>query len=435
MQPVVKYSLAPLQAPKWLLGVQFKSLFAPAGKTQRETLRLQFYSSRLLPILIASALTLPLAARMEAATTPPQLEHGSGEAHAHSKEEAHQRLKEIQKNRDEVHRQLREARKKEQAAIEVLHQIKHKLNQTTEELNNNQHNLKKTEHKIQETEHNITQTKSQSEIMSEEAGARLREIYEGQRLGLVEMLFQVSSLQTLLDLFYYQERIADTDRRILDDLHARAAALAEKKDQLGSKRNILGEVISQIAQKALLLNRQKDDQEAVADRLRTQRAFYEQAERQLEVESHQLEHQIVDMCSGKDGKALTQGSGTFSMPLHASITSPFGWRRHPIFGVRKFHTGIDIAGPNHSQIHAADSGSIIYSGYYGGYGKVVIVSHGKGMATLYAHMSRAAVNIGQSVQKGDLIGYEGTTGFSTGPHLHFEVRVDGKPNNPLNYVH
>jgi murein DD-endopeptidase MepM/ murein hydrolase activator NlpD len=403
---------------------------------------------RPLVIFISGTLASPFCAPVKAATAPstsgaPAFDRPSTQSRAAAvrgnrcaadKDEAHDKLKEVEKNRSEVQLKLREARKKEQAAMQVLGQINHELSCTKSALNVSQHNLKKTENKIQDTENKLSQTKSQTQVACEGAGARLREIYEGQRLGLIEMIFQVSSLQTLLDLFYYQERIAETDQKILADLHARAAALAEKKNQLGSKRNILGEVISQIAEKAQLLNRQKDDQQAIADRLRTQRAFYEQAEKQLEMESHQLEHQIVDMCNAKNAQSMTQGTGTFAMPLRATITSPFGWRRHPIFGVRKFHTGVDIAGPNHTEIHAADGGSVIYSGYYGGYGKVVILSHGKGMATLYAHMSREAVKIGDSVNKGQLVGYEGTTGFSTGPHLHFEVRVDGKPNNPLNYV-
>jgi len=144
--------------------------------------------------------------------------------------------------------------------------------------------------------------------------------------------------------------------------------------------------------------------------------------------------QQMESSNRKSNKHMATGSGTLAMPINAQVTSPFGWRRHPIFGVRKFHTGVDLAGPNHSAIRAADNGSVLYTGWYGGYGKVVIISHGKGMATLYAHMSQAAVSVGQNVSKGDVIGHEGTTGFSTGPHLHFEVRVDGKPNNPMNYL-
>jgi murein DD-endopeptidase MepM/ murein hydrolase activator NlpD len=134
-------------------------------------------------------------------------------------------------------------------------------------------------------------------------------------------------------------------------------------------------------------------------------------------------------------KNMTVGSGNLAYPISAQITSPFGWRKHPIFGIRKFHTGVDLAGPNHSAIRAADGGNVLYTGWYGGYGKVVIVSHGKGMATLYAHLCKVATNVGDNVSKGDVIGYEGTTGFSTGPHLHFEVRYNGVPNNPMNYLH
>src|SRR5262249_55854480 len=157
-----------------------------------------------------------------------------------------------------------------------------------------------------------------------------------------------------------------------------------------------------------------DTQEQIAEKLRTQRAFYEQAEKQLAEESAQLEHQIVDMCASKDNKNV-HGSGAFNMPIKAPVTSPFGWRRHPIFGVRTFHTGIDLAGPNHSAIAASDGGTVIYTGWYGGYGKVVIINHGNGKATLYAHLSKINVDAGKAIAKGTIIGYEGTTGFSTGP--------------------
>lgn len=368
------------------------------------------------------------------ATTQSVIEKRSSETHTAKTADAQQRLKEVEKHRKELQERLHETRKQEQQALKQLHLIKNKLNAAQDKLNQSKSKLNNTERNLHETVHKITETKSQEDTLTDEAGRRLREIYEGQRLGLIEMLFQVSSLQSLLDMFYYQERIAAMDRNLLDNLRQKAADLAQRKDQLGSQKNVLGDLVSDFAKKALRLNKEKDDQEQVADRLRTQRSFYEQAERQLAHESTQLERQIVDMCHGKDNKNMTQGSGQFAMPLHAAITSPFGWRRHPIFGVRKFHTGVDIAGANHSEIHAADSGSVIYSGWYGGYGKVVIVSHGKGMATLYAHMSKANVSAGQSVHKGDVVGYEGTTGFSTGPHLHFEVRVDGKPNNPMAYI-
>lgn len=353
----------------------------------------------------------------------------------HAAEQVQKRLKDLEKKQKELHEKAMQVRKQELIALNRLNVIQSNLRSTGVELHHTEHKLHKTEKRIQQCETKLTVTQTQEQILSNQAAARLREIYEGQRLGLLEMLFQVSSLQNLMDLLYYQERIADMDRQLIEELRARQKALSAQKTNLGSEKVKLGDLVSEFSQKFLSLKKSKSQQEQVADKLRTQRAFYEAAEQQLAKESEQLESQILAMVNAsKSSKSVTKGSGTMAMPLKASITSPFGWRRHPIFGVRKFHSGVDLAGPNHSPIKAADSGNVLYSGWYGGYGKVVIVSHGNGLATLYAHMSKTNAKPGDNVKKGDVVGYEGSTGFSTGPHLHFEVRVNGKPNNPLNFV-
>jgi murein DD-endopeptidase MepM/ murein hydrolase activator NlpD len=347
------------------------------------------------------------------------------------------RLQEIERRRKELHDRAKEMRKKEQIALLHLQTIQTKLKATTGELNLHKKKLQNTESKINETQQNLQRTYTSQEDLTEQAAKRLREIFEGERISLVEMLFQVDSLQLLLDRAYFQERIAELDRKILEELRRKAEILAQKKNKLGEQRNQLGDLVSEFARKAMEIAKQKSAEEQVAEKLRTQRAFYENAEQQLANQSQHLEAQIRAMESShrKANKNMAIGSGAMAYPIHAPVTSPFGWRRHPIFGIQKFHTGVDLAGPNHSAIRAADSGNVLYTGWYGGYGKVVIISHGKGMATLYAHMSRTAVEAGQNIGKGDVVGYEGTTGFSTGPHLHFEVRVDGKPNNPLAYLH
>lgn len=346
------------------------------------------------------------------------------------------RLQQIEKERQELHKHAQQLRKQEQIALVELGHIQTKLNNTNTVLHTHQNSLKNTESNIKQTEQKISKTQSAEEILSESAAKRLREIFEGNRVSLIEQMITVDSLQALLDRFYFQERIAEMDQKLLQDLRAKTALLVDKKGHLGEQRDKLGDLVSSFAQKAMAFAKEKLEQQQVAERLKTQRAFYEKAEGQLASESHRLESVIQQMESShrKSNKNMAQGSGTLAMPIHAQVTSPFGWRRHPIFGVRKFHTGVDLAGPNHSAIRAADAGNVLYTGWYGGYGKVVIVSHGKGMATLYAHLSQTDVSVGENVNKGDVIGHEGTTGFSTGPHLHFEVRVDGKPNNPMNYL-
>ena len=144
------------------------------------------------------------------------------------------------------------------------------------------------------------------------------------------------------------------------------------------------------------------------------------------------------MISKTTANSTVKVTTAFDLPLQGRFSSPFGTRIHPIFKTKIFHSGQDIAAPMGTPIKASNSGKVIYSGWYGGYGKVVIIEHGvvngKPMSTLYAHMSTIKAVNGQKVSKGDIIGYEGTTGYSTGPHCHFEVRVNGQPSNPASYV-
>jgi murein DD-endopeptidase MepM/ murein hydrolase activator NlpD len=122
------------------------------------------------------------------------------------------------------------------------------------------------------------------------------------------------------------------------------------------------------------------------------------------------------------------------MPIPGRLTSNFGWRIHPIYHTRRFHAGVDFGAPLGTAIGAADSGMVIYAGWYGGYGNAVILDHGSGLTTVYGHTSRLYVRVGQLVQKGQTIAAVGSTGLSTGPHLHFEVRRRGQVVNPLGYL-
>lgn len=133
-------------------------------------------------------------------------------------------------------------------------------------------------------------------------------------------------------------------------------------------------------------------------------------------------------------KAAPQSTGRFIWPVRGKINSPFGWRHHPVLKKRWFHTGVDIKGNSGTPIHAARSGQVIFSGWMNGYGKTVIIRHDSTYTTLYAHCSRVLVSKGQKVQQGQSIAHVGSTGRTTGPHLHFEVRINDKPTNPMSYL-
>jgi murein DD-endopeptidase MepM/ murein hydrolase activator NlpD len=149
----------------------------------------------------------------------------------------------------------------------------------------------------------------------------------------------------------------------------------------------------------------------------------------LEADAERLEAEII---------ALQEQGGTnpgvLGWPVNGRVTSPYGYRIHPIFGTKKLHTGIDIASGSGTPIAAAGSGRVILAETYGGYGRAVVIDHGGGLATLYAHQSSIAVSVGQRVSRGDTIGYVGCSGSCTGPHLHFETRENGAKVDPMKYL-
>jgi len=142
------------------------------------------------------------------------------------------------------------------------------------------------------------------------------------------------------------------------------------------------------------------------------------------------DRQLTQLGVGGAGQPSAESVQGFAMPANAPIGSPFGLRVHPIFGSTRMHTGVDMAGPTGSPIWASKAGRVIHSGWKGGYGNTVVIQHEGNVATLYAHMSQISSGVGDFVEQGEVVGLMGSTGNSTGPHLHFEVRIDGVPKDP-----
>jgi murein DD-endopeptidase MepM/ murein hydrolase activator NlpD len=172
--------------------------------------------------------------------------------------------------------------------------------------------------------------------------------------------------------------------------------------------------------------------EAELAKIQNNRKALEEALDALERTSREMESRIRDYQENRSGPAL--GTGRLAWPCSGRITSPFGWRFHPVLHKQKFHSGIDISAGMGTPVCAADSGVVIVSGWNGGYGKMVVIDHGNRISTLYGHNSVLRVNVGDRVTQGQVIALSGSTGLSTGPHVHFEVRVDGRPVNPLSYL-
>ncbi|MFH1361416.1 MAG: M23 family metallopeptidase, partial [bacterium] len=163
------------------------------------------------------------------------------------------------------------------------------------------------------------------------------------------------------------------------------------------------------------------------------RKDYEAKIAELEKSSQELEVLILKKVAASKGTKV-KGTGVLAWPAEGRITSRYGYRRHPLWGGRNFHRGIDIAAKHGTPIKAADAGEIIFAGWWDGYGKAIVIDHGQKTTTVYGHMSRLYKKVGQAVAKGQTIGLMGSTGYSTGPHVHFEVRKSGKPTDPMPYL-
>ncbi len=344
-------------------------------------------------------------------------------------------LREIEQKSEILRKKIEETKAKEKIATGKLLVIQKKLYKTQEQLRKNKNELFSTQNSLQLTEEKLTELKNDYSTLRTDAESRIKQIYQGQRLKMLEVLLKTPSLTDFLDILYYQKLLVAQDKNLLEKLSTQSKEIGHYKDRLSEEKIRIASIVSVIEKQKMQIAKEHASQSGLVQNLRTERASYESAERQIEKDSQQLISEINRLV-GKgnfDGSSVP-GSGAFSFPVHGRLTSPFGLRRHPIFKVVSFHSGVDLAAPYGTAIMASDTGRVIFNGWYGGYGKVIIVDHGMDYSTLYAHLSRASASRGQTIIKGQIVGYEGQTGYSTGPHLHFEVRKNGRPQNPLNYL-
>ena len=236
------------------------------------------------------------------------------------------------------------------------------------------------------------------------------------------------------------------DQRIqvaaLDDVrHEREQALVALQEEQATAQAAVQELEDESqAIEAMLADLAAAEEQARAREEEARRLEEERRRREEEERRRQEEEAAAERDSAAEpeaesdsGEEQQAGFAPLTWPANGPVTSPYGYRRHPIAGVDRLHAGIDIGAASGSPIVAAASGEVVYAGWYGGYGLAVVINHGDGYATLYAHQSSIAVTTGQQVGRGVVIGAVGTTGYSTGPHLHFEVRINGNPVDPMPY--
>lgn len=344
---------------------------------------------------------------------------------------------------------------------QVIEDVSAKLKQIQADLDAANARLQSIQTKQAEINAQIAQT--QNEIVKMEAylktrqdvlNRRVRTIYMHGQLNYLEVILGANSFSDFANRVELLKRVIRSDYNLILEIQKQKTAIEAKKAQLEEDKRQLDALAAEAEKTRQEIAKKKAEQQKVLDAAKSNKAAAAQMEQDLNAQLASVRNLIQqrlaaaeaarqaaqqqaasdDEGGGGSDDNYVQGTGAMGWPCSGPITSPFGYRTHPIFGTTIFHAGIDIGVDYGTPIHAADSGVVVYSGWISGYGNAVIIDHGGGISTLYGHNQSLAVSEGQSVSKGSVIAYAGSTGNSTGPHCHFEVDVNGSPVNPMGYL-
>ena len=282
---------------------------------------------------------------------------------------------------------------------------------------------------------------------------RLVDVYENGDLSYAAVLLSATSFSDFVERWEDLRLLINSNEQAVRERKAAESKVASIQHDLQSTLVQLSQDQQQQAQTRSQLSALADERRnlvAVADQQRRNVAaevaqmedLSAAEEAQLETLIREREREIeAARIAALRAKGITgtlpaqSGPGSFSWPVSGTITSPFGWRSNPFGGAPEFHQGLDIAAPTGTTVTAAASGTVLMAKWYGGYGNYILIDHGGGYSTGYGHLSAIYVSDGQAVQKGQAIGAVGSTGESTGPHLHFEIRLNGKAVDPAPRLH
>ena len=347
----------------------------------------------------------------------------------------------------------KQVEQKRAVAKQQIHKLKLLEKIETNKLYKNQRNLERTEQTLSESK--AQYQSAQDELITLEArlqklnndfqalqnatNKRIVQIFKTKRKSYVEFLLSSNNVNNFLDRLYFENIVMKQDRDNIKKMQSKTRKIIEVKRQIEMQKRYLASSIKSIDREQKNIQDAISQNEKMIYKLKTDRATWEKAERDLARQSRAIADMINKQTvkSEKNQQKITV-SGGFIRPVGGPVTSPFGWRVHPIFKRKIYHSGVDLGMPMNAPVKAANSGKVIFVGWYGGYGKVVIIDHGRingvPTTTLYAHLNSYRVSVGSTVVKGHVIANVGTTGYSTGPHLHFEVRQNGNPTNPFNFI-
>ena len=373
----------------------------------------------------------------------------------------HQRLEEIQREKEHAQARQDELAGDRSNILDRIHVLDEKRAEVETKVRDLDLDLAELDARIEDVTADLTEAQQQVGLLTSDLQRVLRKLgtrtdlftdravaaYKAGPAAYIDGLLSSETFNDLVDRQAYYESALDADSELVSEIEVlradtenRRELILEKQHQIAEAKRRLeldrtevarvrAEHASALAEREAVL----DEKEKILASIEKKKARFAALEDQLDRESQRIQSILSQGASTASGP-LPTGGGQFLWPTAGPLTSSYGWRTHPIFGDQRLHTGIDIGAPYGAPVIAADEGTVTYAGVMSGYGNVIVVDHGGGIATTYNHLSGFSVGSGSSIGRGSPIGAVGCTGYCTGPHLHFEVRVNGAPVDPMPYL-
>ncbi len=343
------------------------------------------------------------------------------------REELQNQINDANGQLEDVQNELSENLQQVQKLDEKISTSQQELDEINTKIAELQTSMEEVEAKLEEAEENY---KKQKELLD----SRLIAVYESSDTQYLDVILSSQSVSEFLSNYFLITELATKDTELLEEMQERKQGIENSKKQIENSKEQLAVMKANQTKTSKVLENTKTVRENFISKLSEQEKSIQEQIDEYNTRFAEINSEILKLSMDGIDTQYIGGELAWPVPGYTRISSKYGMRTHPITGVYKLHTGVDISAPMGVNFIAANDGIVTKAGYNAAYGNMVIIDHGGGVSTLYAHGSEILVQVGQSVKRGEVVLKVGSTGYSTGPHAHFEVRLNGVVTDPMPYI-
>ena len=347
----------------------------------------------------------------------------------------------LQTQRNEIQNQMNEANEQLEGVQNDISENLQQVQKLDEKISNSQQELDELNKKIEDLENSSEEVEKKLKTAEENYDKQkklldsyLVAVQESSDTQYLDVLLSSKSISEFLSNYFLITELANSQVELLEDMQNKKNEIQQSKEKLDKNKEDLAVIKANQTKTATVLANTKTVRENFISKLSDQEKDIQSKIDEYYAQFNAINSEILQLAQGGIATQYIGGELAWPVPGYTVISSNYGMRTHPITGVYKLHTGVDIRAPLGATFIAANDGIVTKASYNGAYGNMVIIDHGGGVSTLYAHGSEILVQVGQTVKRGEPVLKVGSTGYSTGPHAHFEVRLNGVETNPMPYI-